>query len=140
VKPFKFRLQVLLDVHEREKESLFTQLTNVREHISELQTKTQELQSIIQNGVGSNLQVVSQAQSFYNYVSHIQQVLAQNKTKLIEYEKEEEILVDLVRSVQNKIKVLTKLKEKKQSAFQKEFTRKEQQFLDELGTRGFQQL
>ena len=60
-----------------------------------------------------------------------------NDEKRVEFIEEESELLSEITVIQKKIKVVEKLKQKKRQEFEKEYSRGEQKFLDELGIRRF---
>ena len=134
---FKFRLQALLDVHFREKGVLQTQLKSVQEHISAINQSNTELQTVLNSGMQTTVTSASQAQNYYRYADSINHVTHYNDEKRVEFIEEESELLSEITVIQKKIKVVEKLKEKKRQEFEKEQSRDEQKFLDELGIRRF---
>ena len=137
MKAFRFRLQALLDVHEKEKDALLAQLTELREQLSAIATSDTQLQTVKNTGMKQSITSASQAQIFYRYVDSIDVVTHQNQLKREELKEVETELLQDVSAIQKKIKVIEKLKAKKLQEHQSELQKTEQKFLDELGTRRF---
>lgn len=142
MKKFQFRLQVVLDIKEKQLEEKLLELSKVQRGMKDAVQKQQTLESY-QNEINSALLNVFQSgndldlvevQRYKDFINKLlvdisnQKIVIQNISKLLEIKRKE------VNDILKEKKVLEKLKENQQKKFYQAFEQYERRELDDIAT------
>ena len=137
MKPFTFRLDVLLRLRESEKSECLSRLQKVHSQISLLQEKNLKTANDIGSVYSFRKIEVMQAQNMIAHKFALETAHLKTEEDIMNLEESvTEIKSELV-DIQRNIKVLESLKQKKKEEHLYELKREEQAFLDEVGSRRY---
>lgn len=144
MKKFKFRMQVVLDMREKELEERQMEMAKI---LAALNLQQEKLQQILDSQVSNKAQLealctaeemeVSQIQSYRDYGLKLindaknQQRIIDNTTVILQKKQQE------VKLAHQKVEVLKKLKEKQEQEYYKEFLQAEVKEIDDITSARF---
>lgn len=139
MKPFRFRLETLLEFRKMQKEQsqiIFLKATNQlqfeREKLAGLEANVNENISLLRNSEQQSLSI-EKLKFFRYYFDKINKDIEQQKDSVVEAEKYcQRCLADLGEAEKNH-KIVEKFREKKLQHYQIEAINEEQKILDEIG-------
>ncbi|SJZ64142.1 flagellar export protein FliJ [Selenihalanaerobacter shriftii] len=143
MKKFKFKLEKILDYRQQEEDMIQQKLAKIKEELNKAET---QLNNLVNNKKQNQAELkekeikgidVQQAMVYRNYIETLKVKITNQQQTVTEIRERSTKCRRKLLEKRKECKMLTKLKERKISEYQKGFLRKEQKQIDELATNNF---